>query len=69
MTKAYVVEQRSAEAIRDGLRSLFANPPDRGATRRYAERFSWDETSRGQERVFESLRPVAASGIPCKASS
>ncbi len=39
---------------------MFAAPPDRAATRRYAERFSWDETSRGQERLFTALLPAAA---------
>ncbi|MCW9079643.1 MAG: hypothetical protein OQK74_10790 [Gammaproteobacteria bacterium] len=34
-------------------RALFAQLPDRAATRRYAEGFSWDDTSRGQLEIFQ----------------
>jgi len=53
-----IIEQRTANAIAAALQTLFAAPPERAATRRYAEHYSWDETSRGQERLFESLRPI-----------
>ena len=36
------------EAIAAGVRRLFADPARRAATRAYAERFSWDETTAGQ---------------------
>ena len=52
-----LIEQRTAAAIAAGLRTVFAAPPDRAATRRFAERYGWDETSRGQEQLFESLYP------------
>ena len=57
-----VIETRSSSSIASGLRRMLATPPDRAATRRYAERFSWDETTHGQERLFGSLlhRPVAS---------
>ncbi len=41
-----LLTERSVDAIVDGVRTLLAAPPDRGATRRYAERFSWAETAR-----------------------
>ncbi len=44
---------RSAAAIAAAARDLFASPPDRAATRRYAERFSWDDTARGLKALFE----------------
>ncbi len=50
-----LVHERSSVAIADALRRLFAAPPLREATRRYAERFSWDDTTRGQERLFEAV--------------
>jgi hypothetical protein len=34
---------------------LFADPPDRTATRVYAEQFSWDETTAGQLALFGSV--------------
>jgi hypothetical protein len=34
---------------------LRANYPDRAATRRYAERFSWDDTTAGQLALFEDI--------------
>ena len=38
-------EGRSVVAVVEGVRQLLARPPDRAATRRYAERFSWLETA------------------------
>lgn len=50
-----IVARRDGRTIADALASLLAAPPDRAATRRYAERFSWDDTTHGQERLFGSL--------------
>jgi teichuronic acid biosynthesis glycosyltransferase TuaC len=50
-----LVPERTAASVADGLRRLFAAPPDRAATRRYAERFSWDETARGLKALFERV--------------
>ena len=41
-----LVADRSVEAIRNGLAELLAELPDRGATRRYGERYDWNETGR-----------------------
>ena len=43
---------RTPEAIAQAVERLFAQYPERAATRRYAERFSWDETTRGQLALF-----------------
>lgn len=58
-----IVRERSADAIATALKGLFANPPDRAATRRHAERYGWDETTRGQEQVFETLRGVPQGAV------
>jgi teichuronic acid biosynthesis glycosyltransferase TuaC len=50
-----LVNERSAIAIGDALHRLFRNYPDRKLTRRYAERFGWDETTGGQLQVFEGV--------------
>jgi hypothetical protein len=34
---------------------LLANRPDRAATRAYAERFSWEETTAGQLDLFRAV--------------
>lgn len=43
---------RSAKAIVSAVGRLFADLPAHDATRRYAEGFSWDDTSRGQCEIF-----------------
>lgn len=50
-----ICRERSSPAIASAVRELRANPSDRAATRRYAERFSWDETTQGQLRLFRSI--------------
>jgi glycosyltransferase involved in cell wall biosynthesis len=47
--------ERTPGGIVEGVRALLANPPDRKATRRYAENFSWDETTRGQLELFGQI--------------
>lgn len=41
-----LIAGRTADAIAEALTRLFTDPPDRAATRRHAERFSWDGTTR-----------------------
>jgi teichuronic acid biosynthesis glycosyltransferase TuaC len=44
------------------MTEVLANPPERAATRAYAERFSWDDTTAGQLALFRSiLRPEAGA--------
>lgn len=61
-----LVRERTAEGFATEIAALLADPPDRAATRRYAEGFSWDDTTAGQLRLFESIlarRPGAAGGV------
>jgi teichuronic acid biosynthesis glycosyltransferase TuaC len=62
---AGVIVERSAQAIAQGVRQLAAGPADRAATRAYAERFSWDETTAGQlalfRRVVDDAKPSPGS--------
>jgi hypothetical protein len=51
-----LMAERSAVGVADAVRELFADLPDRTATRRYAERYGWDETSAGQIRIFDQIR-------------
>jgi teichuronic acid biosynthesis glycosyltransferase TuaC len=47
--------ERTPSGIVAAVRHLFANLPDRDETRRYAEKFSWDETTGGQLRLFRDI--------------
>lgn len=49
---AGLIVENNPDAIAAGVRDLLANPPDRQATRAYAEAFSWEETTRGQLDLF-----------------
>jgi len=55
----WLIPERSAHSVAATLRKAFGSLPDRAATRRYAERFDWGETSRGQLELF---RRLVASG-------
>jgi glycosyltransferase involved in cell wall biosynthesis len=67
-----ITPENSADGIAEGVRALFAAFPAREATRKYAEPFSWDETTEGQlalfRRVIEqrqnSVRRNGAISIP-----
>jgi glycosyltransferase involved in cell wall biosynthesis len=48
-------KDRTPEAIAATVRAVMAQPIDRAATRRYAEGFSWDDTTRGQIDLFRSI--------------
>ncbi len=52
------------QGIVDGVRALFAAPPDRAATRAYAERFSWDATTEGQLSLFRRILERADAAAP-----
>ncbi len=51
-----IAQARSADAIAACVRQWEANPIGRGATRAYAERFGWGETSLGQLAIFDKAR-------------
>jgi teichuronic acid biosynthesis glycosyltransferase TuaC len=50
-----ITRENSADGIAEGIRQLFASLPSRGATRAYAEPFSWDETTAGQLALFRRV--------------
>jgi len=50
-----LVDERTPEAIAAAVHALLAGAPDRGRTRRYAEQFDWDDTTRGQVRLIERV--------------
>jgi len=50
-----LMRERSADGVTDGVRDLFAAPPNRSATRCHAERFSWDATTQGQLELFDQV--------------
>ncbi|MGZ9083182.1 MAG: glycosyltransferase, partial [Rhodoplanes sp.] len=56
-----LLHDRTAGAIASAARALLAAPPPQEATRAYAERFSWQETTEGQVDLFSRiLRPASA---------
>jgi len=61
MNGGIVVKERSAPALARAVRELFARPPERAATRRFAEQFGWGATTRGQLQLF---RQVLAANAP-----
>lgn len=46
---------RTPEGIAAGVDALFAHYPEHAATRRYAEQFSWNDTTQGQIALFENI--------------
>lgn len=50
-------EERTAERLAQAVRELFCAYPDRGATRRHAEQFSWAATTRGQIEILRAVIP------------
>ena len=50
-----LLENRDAKSIVAGIARLRQLPPDRAATRRYAEQFDWQATTDGQVALFRSV--------------
>ena len=50
-----LMTERTPEALAHAVRLLQDNYPDRAATRRYAENFSWDATTNGQLTLFNDV--------------
>jgi len=50
-----VLEERSVSSLIRGISMLLACYPERALVRKHAERFSWDETTAGQVRLFSRL--------------
>ena len=54
-----LVDEATAGAVAEGVRALLAKPPRREDTRRYAQRFGWDATTRGQLELFTRITRTA----------
>jgi glycosyltransferase involved in cell wall biosynthesis len=50
-----LLTERSAWGVAEGVNRLFTRLPDRAATRRYAEGFSWQATTDGQLALFQEI--------------
>lgn len=50
-----LAEERTSDSLVTATLALMANYPDRAKVRNYAERFSWEETTRGQIEVFRKI--------------
>lgn len=50
-----LMADRTADALVSAAHDLFSAMPDRAATRRYAEGFSWDATTQGQLDLFNRI--------------
>jgi glycosyltransferase involved in cell wall biosynthesis len=50
-----LMAERNPRELAQAISRLLANYPDHGATRRYAERFGWGETTQGQLALFEAV--------------
>jgi glycosyltransferase involved in cell wall biosynthesis len=50
-----LMKERTSKGIADALTELRRNYPDHAATRRYAEGFSWDDTTNGQLTLFSRI--------------
>jgi glycosyltransferase involved in cell wall biosynthesis len=55
--------ERSYQGVADAVNALRAHYPDRAATRRYAERFSWDDTTKGQLHLFDKVLASRATTL------
>jgi glycosyltransferase involved in cell wall biosynthesis len=50
-----IMQERTPEGVAEAVQRLFAKYPSREATRVYAERFDWQETTQGQLALFERI--------------
>ncbi len=53
--EAGVLIERNEKDIARGIKTLFSRYPNRDLTRKYAENFSWQETTKGQEELFSNI--------------
>jgi len=54
-SKGYLVEEHNAQALAETINKLYENYPDRSDVRKYAEQFSWNETSEKKYKLFQQL--------------
>jgi glycosyltransferase involved in cell wall biosynthesis len=58
-----LMRDRTPEGISEAVNKLFEQPIDRNATRAFAEKFSWNETSLGQVRLFQNILKAGPTRI------
>jgi teichuronic acid biosynthesis glycosyltransferase TuaC len=58
-----LMRERSYQGVADAVNALRAHYPERAATRRYAERFSWDDTTSGQLQLFDTILARRAGAL------
>lgn len=59
-----LMASNSAQGVIDGVQELRSRSPQPGATRAYAEQFSWEDTTRGQIRLFrQAAQPGYSANI------
>ena len=56
--EAGVLVERNAHDIEQGLEALLTNSPERALTRKYAEQFDWQSTSKGQFNIFKKIASI-----------
>jgi teichuronic acid biosynthesis glycosyltransferase TuaC len=59
-----LLRDRSAASVVEGVRRLLALPPDRTATRQYAERFTWTDTAVRHAALIRTIIGAAPSPHP-----
>jgi glycosyltransferase involved in cell wall biosynthesis len=50
-----LIHERSAKAIADGVKQLFANRPARSETRKFVEPYTWEATTEAHLAVLDSI--------------
>jgi glycosyltransferase involved in cell wall biosynthesis len=50
-----LMSERTPQGLVQAVHALRASYPQHEATRRYAEKFSWDDTTQGQIKLFQKI--------------
>ena len=59
-----IVAEATPAGLAEAIRELLAAPPEREATRRYAEGFDWQVTTAGQIELFRQICNLGESAAP-----
>ena len=57
-----ILRRTTPATLAENIRDLLAHPPDRAATRQYAEGFDWEPTTQGQIALFRQICASRAEG-------
>jgi glycosyltransferase involved in cell wall biosynthesis len=61
-----LIQDRTSLGIVSAVNKLAGSPIDRVATRRYAEKFSWDATTDGQIRLYSEILNGSGNSLVCR---